>query len=232
MSVVLTKGQTVDLTKGKQNLTQINMCLGWNPMKRGQKLFRTEMVDEVVREPKSGFLANLLGLTDKKVVQREKQVEIQTSNYEMDIDASVMFLENGKLVKNTDVVYFGRQESLCGSIVHSGDNLTGSGSGDDEVIQVFLPQVPSRVDRIVFFVNIYQCTSRGQHFGMVEDAYIRIENPTNKQELARFNLTDDYSKQTAIICGELVREAGDWKFKALGTGSQDTSISEITARYK
>ncbi len=140
------------------------MCLGWNPMKRGQKLFRTEMVDEVVREPKSGFLANLLGLTEKKVVPREKQVEIQTSNYEMDIDASVMFLENGKLVKNTDVVYFGRQESLCGSIVHSGDNLTGSGSGDDEVIQVFLPQVPSRVDRIVFFVNIYQCTSRGQHF--------------------------------------------------------------------
>ncbi len=67
---------------------------------------------------------------------------------------------------------------------------------------------------------------------MVEDAYIRIENPTNKQELARFNLTDDYSKQTAIICGELVCEAGDWKFKALGTGSQDTSISEITARYK
>src|SRR6185312_9234939 len=105
----------------------------------------------------------------------------------IDCDASVIMLENDKFA---DVVYFGKLQSDCKSIVHTGDNLTGEGHGDDEVINVDLQHVPSKFNKLIFVVNIYDCERRKQDFGMIRNAFIRIVNPQNNEELIRFNLSD------------------------------------------
>ncbi|MFD2370606.1 TerD family protein [Brevibacillus sp. GCM10020057] len=151
---------------------------------------------------------------------------------DIDCDASVFLLDqNGKLSKNNNLVYFGNKTSPCGSVQHTGDNLTGDGDGDDEQIRVDLSRVPNDVHRLVFVVNIYDCVSRRQDFGMIGNAYIRVVNPTNNQELCKFNLTENYSGKTSLIVGELYRHDGEWKFSAIGEGTSDTSISQLARRY-
>ncbi|TKI58173.1 TerD family protein [Brevibacillus antibioticus] len=150
----------------------------------------------------------------------------------IDCDASVIMLnENGKFSKETNLVYFGNKRSGCGSVNHSGDNLTGEGEGDDEQISVELSRVPSDVHKLIFVVNIYDCVSRRQDFGMIGNAYIRIMNPSSRQELCKFNLTENYSGKTSLIVGELYRHSGEWKFAAIGEGTTDTSISQLVRRY-
>ncbi|MFI8715786.1 TerD family protein [Brevibacillus brevis] len=150
----------------------------------------------------------------------------------IDCDASVIMLnENGKFTKETNLVYFGNKRSGCGSVNHSGDNLTGEGEGDDEQISVELSRVPSDVHKLIFVVNIYDCVSRRQDFGMIGNAYIRIMNPSSRQELCKFNLTENYSGKTSLIVGELYRHSGEWKFAAIGEGTTDTSISHLVRRY-
>ncbi len=149
----------------------------------------------------------------------------------IDCDASVIMLQNDRFVNQDDLVYFGKLRSNCNSVRHSGDNLTGEGDGDDEVIMVDLKSVPARYNKLVFVVNIYDAVNRRQDFGMIQNAYIRIMNPITNQELTRFNLTEQYSGLTTLITGEIYRYNGEWKFAAIGNGTSDRNLSEIVSRY-
>lgn len=152
---------------------------------------------------------------------------------DIDCDASVLMLgENDKLQNNHDVVYFGNLRSRDGSVQHSGDNLTGAGDGDDEQIQVDLSRVSANIQKLVFVVNIYDCVKRRQHFGMIKNAFIRIVNPANGQEMLHYNLTDDYSGKTCLITGEIYRHGGEWKFAAIGSGTNAASLGEVVRSYQ
>lgn len=97
---------------------------------------------------------------------------------------------------------------------------------------VELHKVPSRINRLVFVVNIYDCVNRRQDFGMIQNAYIRIRNPQTGEELARYNLSENYAGKTTLVAGEIYRQGNDWKFSAVGEGTQDKKLSEIVSRYQ
>lgn len=150
----------------------------------------------------------------------------------IDCDASVIMLQDDRLVSQSDVVFFGNLKGANGAVQHSGDNLTGEGDGDDEVITLDLNNIPASYNRIVFVVNIYNAKQRNHHFGMIEKAYIRVMNSSNHEELIRYNLTDDYSGSTSLVTGELYRHGSEWKFAAVGNGTNNTSLSEVVATYQ
>ncbi len=151
---------------------------------------------------------------------------------EIDCDASVLMLdENDKIIKKDNLIYFGNLRSRCGSVLHTGDNLTGEGEGDDEEIIIELNLVPANIHKLLFVVNIYDCVKRNQDFGMVENAYIRVVNLANNEELIRYNLSDDYAGRTALMVSEIYRHGSDWKFWAIGEGTNDTSLGDIIKRF-
>ncbi|KIL17544.1 TerD family protein [Bacillus safensis] len=150
---------------------------------------------------------------------------------DVDCDASVLMLKNDKFTENKDLIYFGNLKSKCGSVEHTGDNLTGEGDGDDEQVLVNLNKVPGNVNKLVFVVNIYDALRRNQHFGMIQNAYIRIVDRSNNQELVKYNLKDDYAGKTSLIVGELYRHENEWKFAALGNGTNDAKLADITRNY-
>lgn len=150
----------------------------------------------------------------------------------IDCDASVILLTNGKLAApKEDIVFFGNLRHKSGAIQHMGDNLTGAGDGDDEQIVIDLAAVPSQYDRIVVVVNIYQAVPRHQHFGMIENAFCRVVDGRNNQELCRYNLTENYSGMTSMIFGEVYRHGGEWKFNAIGQGTTDPGLGELTKMF-
>lgn len=153
-------------------------------------------------------------------------------NSNIDCDTAAIMLDgSGRLGNNRDVIYFGNLSHTTDSVRHMGDNLTGEGAGDDEQIFMQLSRVPSHIERIVFVVNIYDCVSRKQDFGMIKNAYIRIMEPKTQKELIRFNLSEDYKGYTALIVGEVYRRDGEWKFAALGTGTKDVSLKNMLSQY-
>lgn len=134
-----------------------------------------------------------------------------------DLDASVFLLGANKKVRSeADFIFYNQKESACGSVVHQGDNRTGEGDGDDEQIKINLTTLPDDVERIVFAASIYKSAERGQNFGQVENAYIRVVDNANGEEIARFDLTEDACVEQSVIFGELYKHSGEWKFKALG----------------
>jgi len=142
-----------------------------------------------------------------------------TTGVDFDLDASALMLNaGGKVVSDQHFVFYGNLASPDGSIVHQGDNLSGEGEGDDEVVDVDLTAVPAEVERVVFPVSIYDADVRGQNFGQVMNAYIRVVNADNSQELTRYDLSEDASSETAMVFGELYRRDGEWKFRAVGQG--------------
>lgn len=149
----------------------------------------------------------------------------------IDCDASALLLKNGKLCDKSDIVYFGNLGHKTGAIQHMGDNLTGAGEGDDEQILVDLSKIPVEYDRIVIVVNIYQAVQRKQHFGMIQNAFIRLIDERNNGEMCRYNLSEDYSGMTAMIFGEIYRHNGEWKFSAVGQGTTDPGLGELANRY-
>lgn len=149
----------------------------------------------------------------------------------IDCDASALLLINGKLTSNEDIIYFGNLRHKSGTIQHMGDNLTGAGEGDDEQIVVDLANVPSEYDRIVLVVNIYQAVQRNQHFGMIKNAFIRLVDGRNNNEMCKYDLTENYSGMTAMIFGEVYRHNGEWKFNAIGQGTNDPGLGELAKRY-
>jgi tellurium resistance protein TerD len=175
MTVSLTKGGNVSLTKEAPGLTAISVGLGWDA--------RT------------------------------------TTGTDFDLDASAIMLNaEGKVVSDKHFIFFNNTTSPDGSVQHTGDNLTGEGDGDDESINVNLATVPTEVDRIVFPVSVYEGQARGQGFGQVRNAFIRVVNQSGGAELARYDLTEDASTETAMLFGELYRSGAEWKFRAVGQG--------------
>lgn len=138
---------------------------------------------------------------------------------EFDLDSSVFLLEaSGKVAGPEGFVFYNNTTGGNGSVVHSGDNLTGDGAGDDEVVHIDLQAVPASIEKITFTVTIHDAEGRGQNFGMVSNAFIRVFNDAS--ELIRYDLGEDFSIETALVVGELYRHSGEWKFAAIGSGYQ------------
>ena len=156
-----------------------------------------------------------------------------SSGQDYDLDASVICLDaNGKLTDNKNVVYFGNLRHSSGSITHQGDNLTGAGDGDDEVIIVDLPRIPTQIAKLVFVVNIYQCIERRQDFGQIENAFVRLVNSSNNREMARYNLSGkEYKGMTGMILAEVYRHNNEWKMAAIGNGVNVNGLSELIKSY-
>ncbi|WP_086791166.1 TerD family protein [Streptomyces thermovulgaris] len=142
-----------------------------------------------------------------------------TTGAPFDLDASALLCAgNNRVLGDEWFVFYNNLRSPDGSVEHTGDNLTGEGEGDDEVILVDLGKVPPQCEKIVFPVSIHLADERGQSFGQVSNAFIRVVNQTDGQELARYDLSEDASTETAMIFGELYRYRGEWKFRAVGQG--------------
>ncbi|WUH93703.1 TerD family protein [Streptomyces sp. NBC_00433] len=141
-----------------------------------------------------------------------------TTGADFDLDASALLCGNGRVLGDEFFVFYNNLKSPEGSVEHTGDDLTGGSGGDDETVLVDLTLVPPQVDKIVFPVSIYEADARVQTFGQVSDAYIRVLNQSDGAELARYDLTEDASTETAMIFGELYRYGGEWKFRAVGQG--------------
>ncbi|MDQ7090745.1 MAG: TerD family protein [Methylococcales bacterium] len=142
-----------------------------------------------------------------------------TDGSAFDLDA-VGFLLNteGKILSDNSFIFYNNKTSECGSIVHLGDNQTGEGEGDDEAITVDLAKVPTNVDKFIIAVTIHEADTRNQNFGQVSNAFVRVLNDTNDTEIARYDLSEDASVETAMVFGELYRHGNDWKFRAVGQG--------------
>ena len=142
-----------------------------------------------------------------------------TSGEDFDLDASAFLLNAvGKCRGEHDFIFYGQLKSSDGAVEHTGDNRTGAGEGDDEKLLVDLSRIPADVDKIVFTVSIYEAEKRHQNFGSVRNAFIRIVNRADNAEVARYDLTEEASNNTAMIFAELYRYTGEWKFRAVGQG--------------
>ena len=175
MTVSLSKGQNVSLSKEAPDLNAIDVCLGW----------------------------------DARV----------TTGLAFDLDASAFLLYAGEKVRSdTDFIFYNNKISSEGAVVHQGDNTSGEGEGDDEIISITLSQIPADVQKIAFSVTIHEAETRQQTFGQVNNAYVRVVNKVDGREITRYDLSEDYSVETAMIFGELYRHGSQWKFKAIGQG--------------
>jgi len=142
-----------------------------------------------------------------------------TTGADHDLDASALLCDqNGKVLSDQHFVFYNNLVSPDTSVEHTGDNLTGEGEGDDESVKVNLATVPAQVAKIVFPVSIHEAEQRGQSFGQVRNAFIRVVNQDGGAELARYDLSEDAATETAMVFGELYRHGAEWKFRAVGQG--------------
>ncbi len=142
-----------------------------------------------------------------------------TDGATFDLDGSAFLLKNdGKVRGDSDFIFYNNLKSTDGSVVHTGDNQTGEGEGDDERLEIDLTRVPADIERISITVTIHDADARRQNFGMVSKAFIRCLNAEGEREIARYDLSEDSSTETAMIFGEIYRYNGEWKFKAIGQG--------------
>lgn len=142
-----------------------------------------------------------------------------TDGTEFDLDASALLLgANGKIRNDTDFIFYNQLKSVDGSVEHMGDNRTGAGDGDDEVLKVDLSLVPVDVDKVVFIVTIHDADARKQNFGQVGGSFIRVVNEVTGAEVVRYDLAEDASTEPAMVFAELYRSSGEWKFRAVGQG--------------
>ena len=175
MTVSLSKGGNVSLSKEAPGLTEVRIGMGWD-----------------VRE---------------------------TDGADYDLDASAFMCGgNGKVPSDGYFIFYNKLQSDCGSVNHTGDNRTGVGEGDDEAIDVTLPKVPANISKIAFTVTIHEAEANRQNFGQVSNAFIRVVDKSSGREVARYDLTEDASTETAMIFGELYRHNDEWKFRAVGQG--------------
>jgi tellurium resistance protein TerD len=142
-----------------------------------------------------------------------------TDGTEFDLDASAFMLSVANKVRSTaDFIFYNQPASACGSVKHGGDNRSGQGDGDDEAVIVDLAKIPADVAKIVITVTINDADARRQNFGQVGGAFIRVVNNADNQEITKYDLSEDYSTETAMIFGELYRNGAEWKFRAVGQG--------------
>lgn len=142
-----------------------------------------------------------------------------TDGAAFDLDASAFLVKlDGKVRSDSDFCFYNNKVVANGAVQHTGDNLTGAGEGDDESIKVELSKIPADLDKVVFTVTIHEAEARKQNFGQVNHAFIRVVNEESGLEIARYDLSEDASIETAMIFGEIYRVGTDWKFKAVGQG--------------
>jgi tellurium resistance protein TerD len=140
---------------------------------------------------------------------------------DFDLDAAAFMLgAGGKTTNDKDFIFYNNTNGIADCIIHTGDNLTGAGDGDDEQIKVDLSKVPANIDKVAFTITINQATERNQNFGQISNAFVRIVNEQTNEELIRYDLGEDYSIETAVVVGELYRNNTEWKFNAIGSGFQ------------
>jgi stress response protein SCP2 len=176
----------------------------------------------------TGLKALMVGLGWDEVMQKGFFKRLA----DIDCDASAILLTNGKFARKEDLVYYGNLTHKSGAVRHQGDNLTGEGEGDNEQILINLSDVPQQYDKIVIVVNIYQAVQRKQHFGMINNAFIRIVDADTNRELCKYNLSEKYELMTAMIFGEVYRHGEEWKFSAIGQATNDANLTELVARYR
>ena len=141
----------------------------------------------------------------------------QTDGTDFDLDASIFMLgENGKVLSDDSFIFYNNKKSACGNVEHLGDNRSGAGDGDDEQVKVNLAGLADAVKKLVFCVTIHDAEARRQNFGQVSNAYIRLVNVADGKEIARYDLSEDASVETAMLFGEIYRHNAEWKFKAIG----------------
>ncbi|PHM73245.1 TerD family protein [Xenorhabdus kozodoii] len=154
-----------------------------------------------------------------------------TDGQDFDLDASAFLLTaSGKVRSDADFIFYNNLKSSDGSIMHTGDNRTGEGDGDDESLKIKLDQVPADVEKVVFVVTIHDAQTRSQNFGQVSGAFIRLVNDDTQVEVARYDLTEDASTETAMLFGELYRHNAEWKFRAVGQGYAG-GLASVCAQY-
>lgn len=150
---------------------------------------------------------------------------------DFDLDASVFLVDaTGKATSDSDFIFYNNPTHPSGSVQYMGDNRTGAGDGDDEQVSIDLSLVPANIDRIAFTVTIYDYETRKQNFGQVSNAFIRIVDVANNVELMRYDLSEDFSIETALVIAELYRNNGEWKFQAVGSGFQG-GLAALCANY-
>lgn len=150
---------------------------------------------------------------------------------EFDLDASIFLVDaTGKATSDSDFIFYNNPTHPSGSVQYMGDNRTGEGDGDDEQVNIDLSLVPANIDRIAFTVTIYDYETRKQNFGQVSNAFIRIVDVANNVELMRYDLSEDFSIETALVIAELYRNNGEWKFQAIGSGFQG-GLAALCANY-
>ena len=187
MTVSLSKGGNVSLSKADPNLTRVHVGLGWDAR--------------------------------------------ATDGQPFDLDGSAFLLtDTGRVRGDNDFIFYNNSVSSDGSVTHTGDNRTGEGDADDESLIVELNKVPSQITKIVFTTTIHDATVRRQSFGQVSNAYMRIVNQETGVEIARYDLTEDASTETAMIFGELYRHNNEWKFRAVGQGFHG-GLSAVCSQY-
>ena len=154
-----------------------------------------------------------------------------TDGVDFDLDASAFLLAaNDKVRGESDFIFYNQTRSPEGSVEHTGDNRTGEGDGDDEAVKINLAKVPADVQKIAITVTIHDAQNRGQNFGQVQNAFIRVVNDQTNVEIVRFDLNADYSTETAMIFGELYRHNNEWKFRAVGQG-YNGGLSAMCSQY-
>lgn len=188
MSINLSKGERINLSKEAPSLKNAGIGLGWD-------------------------------------------VNVTDTGSAFDLDASIFMLgANGQIVNEKYFVFYNNVESPDGSVKHEGDNKTGEGTGDDELIQINLTKVDASVQEILFVVTIHEAEQRKQNFGQVRNSYIRIFDNSNEKQIAKYELEEDSSTETAIEFGKLYRKDGEWRFQAVGTGYK-SGLQSFVEKY-
>lgn len=220
MAINLQKGQTIDLRKNDRgesfDLSTVTVGLGWD-----------------VRQKQSGFLGKIFG-------GKEEEYDLDAIAFLLDSNGKVADLgrtvqaQNGRQVGlyGGDVIFFNSLKHPSGHIWLTGDNRTGAGDGDDEQIIVKLDALSEKYQKILFVVSIYQGRQNNQHFGMVENAFIRAVD-TRGKEIAKFSLSGDstYNGVCSMVFAEVYRHNGDWKFRAIGEPHQTDNFIDILKKY-
>ena len=155
------------------------------------------------------------------------------NNKQFDLDSSVICLDaNKKLTDVKNIIYFGNLRHSSSAIVHQGDNLTGAGEGDDEIINIDLPMIPPDIAYLILAINIYKCKERQQNFSMVKNAFVRLVNRTTNKELARYDLSGaEYNNMTGMILADVYRHNNEWKMAAVGNGFKVATLADIAKLY-
>lgn len=193
-------------------LSKVKVCVGWDAVDHTGNI-----------ASKKGFLGRIQNAVEEIAARAE------TPDVDIDLNCIICGVDGKKI----NTVFFANKVDIGNGIALDKDDRTGSSSagGDDETIHVDLNVVSSVVDKLDFWVDIYDCMTRNQHFGMVRNSFVRVVDETTNQEICRYNLSDDYKNKTAIFVCSVYKKTGEWKFKAEGTATIDTGIRAIERKY-